>query len=68
MNEVTLSQKYEIVIPDKVRAGLGLSPGDRLRVFRYGTRIEMIPVREICELRGILEGVDCRVVRDRDRF
>ncbi len=67
MESVTLSSSYRIVIPKSVRAALNLAPGQRLRVFAYGDRIECVPERPISELRGFLPGLDTRVERDGDR-
>jgi len=64
MNEVTLSPKYQVVIPREIRDGMTLSPGDRMRVFRYGERIEIVPVRDISELEGMLKGIDTEVERE----
>jgi AbrB family looped-hinge helix DNA binding protein len=68
MNEVTLSPKYQVVIPREIRDGMTLFPGDRMRVFRYGERIEIVPVRDISELEGMLKGIDTEVEREGDRL
>lgn len=68
MNEVTLSPKYQVVIPREIRDGMTLAPGDRMRVFRYGERIEIVPVRDISELEGMLKGMDTEVKREGDRL
>lgn len=67
MESVTLSSSFRIVIPKSVRQALNLIPGQRLRVFAYGDRIEFVPERPISELRGFLPGMDTRVERDGDR-
>lgn len=64
---VTVSPKFQVVIPLAVRRSLGLRPGEKVQVFRYGNRIELIPVRPIREMRGFLRGIDTTVTRDRDR-
>lgn len=65
---VTISPKYQIVIPQKTRDSLGLASGERLRVFVYDGRIELIPVRPVSSLRGSLKGMDTDVGReDEDR-
>ena len=56
-----------MVIPLAVRRSLGLRPGEKVQVFRYGNRIELIPVRPIREMKGLLRGIDTTVPRDRDR-
>lgn len=67
MNAVTLSSKFQIVIPLAVRSAMGLSPGTRLQVVPLGDRIELIPMRSAKSLRGVLAGIDTNVPRDGDR-
>ncbi len=67
MSSVTLSPKYQVVIPRAVRQAMGLVPGVKLQVVHYDNRIEMIPVRAGKELRGTLHGIDTTVARDPDR-
>lgn len=67
MPTVTVSPKYQIVIPRRVREAMGIQPGAKIRVFQYGERIEFIPVRKMRALRGFLKGIDTTVERDEDR-
>lgn len=67
MQAVTVSPKYQVVIPQAVREEMGLTPGTKLQVLQYGDRIEMIAVRSAKTLRGTLRGIDASVPRDRDR-
>ncbi|MEK7348491.1 MAG: AbrB/MazE/SpoVT family DNA-binding domain-containing protein [Candidatus Eisenbacteria bacterium] len=67
MAAVTVSPKYQVVIPKDVRERLGLSPGQKIQVVVYGDRIELIPVRPARRLRGFLKGIDTRVPREADR-
>lgn len=46
---------------------MGIQPGEKIRVFQYGERIEFIPVRKMRALRGFLKGIDTTVERDEDR-
>ena len=68
MNTVTLSPKYQVVIPQRIRENLRLRPGVRFHVINYEGRIELIPVRRMREMRGFLRGMDSRVQRDEDRL
>jgi AbrB family looped-hinge helix DNA binding protein len=68
MEEATISTKYQVVIPKKVREKLGIEPGQKVQVIPYMGRIEMIPVRDIRESRGFLGGIDTRVDRESDRL
>ena len=67
MATVTVSPKYQVVIPREVRESMGIRPGEKLRVFQFGNRIEYIRVKGIKKLRGFLKGMDTNVARDEDR-
>ena len=68
MITVTLSTKYQVVIPKAIRRRLELKPGLRLQVLQYGDRIEFIPLRKAAELRGFLKGIDTGVYREGNRL
>lgn len=68
MHTVTLSPKYQVVIPKNVREALKLRPGQKITVVEYEGRIELIPDRDISELRGFLKGIDTRLDREQDRL
>jgi AbrB family looped-hinge helix DNA binding protein len=67
MEAVTVSPKYQVVIPRAIRELLGLRPGQTVQVVLYDNRIELIPVRPIREMRGFLKGIDTTVEREPDR-
>ena len=67
METVTVSPKYQVVIPSRIRELLGVEPGQKVKVILYDNRIEMIPVRPIREARGFLKGIDTAVDRETDR-
>ncbi len=67
MNTVKVSPKYQVVIPKDIRESMRIVPGQRVRVFQYGDRIEMVPVRKPRELRGFASGIDTSVPRDKAR-
>lgn len=67
MPAVTVSPKYQVVIPKEIRDRLKLAPGQRVQVMAYGDRIELIPVKPVKRMRGFLKGIDTRVPRDPDR-
>ncbi len=68
MNTVTLSPKFQVVIPQAIREALHLTAGEKLRVLRYADRVEFIPVRSIQEMRGFLRGMDTTIEREDDRL
>jgi len=61
---VKISQKFQVVIPCKIRESLYLSPGQKIQVIPYGNRIELIPARPISEMRGLLKRITSRVERE----
>lgn len=67
MDQVKISPKFQVVIPKAVRESLGLKAGQRLQVVQYRDRIELVPMRDIREMRGWLAGIDTRVEREPDR-
>ncbi len=67
MSVVTVSPKYQVVIPREIREALGLVPGQKVQVLQYQNRIEFVPVRPVRSMRGVLTGLDTVVTRDEDR-
>ena len=67
MEAVTISPKFQVVIPRTIRETLKLKPGLKVQVLVYGNRIELIPIREISEMRGFLKGINTEVEREPDR-
>jgi AbrB family looped-hinge helix DNA binding protein len=68
MQTVTVSPKYQVVIPKDIREAMGLRPGQKLKVIEYEGRIELIPDRDISELRGFLKGINTEFIREDDRL
>jgi len=68
METVTVSPKYQVVIPSRIRRQLGVKPGQKVKVILYDNRIEMIPVKPAEEVRGFLKGIDTAVEREPDRL
>jgi len=67
METVTLSPKFQVVIPKTIRDLLRLRPGQKIQAIAYDNRVELIPVRRARELRGFVKGIDTAVDRDQDR-
>ena len=67
MNQVKISPKFQVAIPENVRVFLGLEAGQKLQILSYGDRIELVPVRKINEMRGFLKGMDIHFEREPDR-
>lgn len=64
---VTLSPKYQVVIPLAIRKALQLKPGQKIKAIRVGRTISLIPVRPMEEYEGFLPGIDTTVEREPDR-
>jgi AbrB family looped-hinge helix DNA binding protein len=67
METVTISPKFQVVIPKTIRTRLKLRAGQKVRAIVYRDRIELVPVRPVRQLRGFLKGIDTSVSRERDR-
>lgn len=68
MDTVTVSPKYQVVIPRTVRQSMGIRPGQKVQVFGYEDRIVLVPVRKMREMRGFIKGIDTTVRREKDRL
>ena len=68
MSFVTVSPKFQVVIPKDVRESLGIFSGQKIQVLTYKNRMELIPIRPMEEMRGFLKGIDTNLERDEDRL
>jgi AbrB family looped-hinge helix DNA binding protein len=67
MRSLTISPKFQVVIPRDLREAMNIQPGSKVQVFRYENRIELIPLKDPKSLRGCLRGIDTNVDREIDR-
>ena len=67
MTTLTISPKFQVVIPKAIRDLLRLRPGQKIQAIVYEDRIELIPVRPVTEMRGFLPGIDTTIDRADDR-
>jgi AbrB family looped-hinge helix DNA binding protein len=67
MKAVTVSPKFQVVIPRDLRKSLDIQPGTKVQILQYENRIELIPLRTPKSLRGFLRGIDTNVDREQDR-
>ncbi len=67
MATVTVSPKFQIVIPKDIREGLSLEAGDKIEVVQLEDRIELVPIRPIAHLEGFLKNVRNTFKREEDR-
>ena len=66
MNAVTVSPKYQVVIPKAVRERSGITPGEKLQILSFDDRIELVRTRPMRKMRGFLQGLDPTFVREED--
>jgi len=66
MDTVILSQRYQVVIPRRIRDRMKLQPGEKFQVIMLNDQIELIPIRPMREMRGFLEGLDSSFERERE--
>ena len=68
MTTVTVSPKYQVVIPKEIRQELKLRPGQKLQIIQLGDRIEFLLLKNIKNARGFLKGIDTAIEREGDRI
>jgi len=67
MLSVTVSPKFQVVIPKEVRESMGIVSGQKIQMLTYRNRIELIPIKPMKKLKGFLKGIDTGIERDVDR-
>ncbi len=67
MTAVTVSPKFQVVIPKEIRESMGIVSGQKIQMLTYRNRIELIPVKPMKKMKGFLKGIDTNVKRDKDR-
>ena len=68
MATVTISPKFQVVIPKSIRERLKLRSGQKVQAILYDDRIELVPVRPARAMKGFLKGIDTTVAREDDRL
>jgi len=67
VDTITISPKFQVVIPRRIREAMALRPGQRLLAVQVGDRIELVPLGDARSRRGSLRGIDTDVPREDDR-
>jgi AbrB family looped-hinge helix DNA binding protein len=67
VDTITISPKFQVVIPKRIREAMALRPGQRLLAVQVGDRIELVPLPDAKSQRGSLRGIDTDVPREDDR-
>lgn len=64
MQPVTISSKYQVVIPREIREQFNLKPGQKLMFLPYNNILHVVIVPSIKQARGMLKGIDTDVLRE----
>ena len=67
MQTVTVSSKFQVVIPKGVREQLHIKAGQKMMVMPYGEHIQLVPVKPAKALRGLLKGCEVGMNNNRDK-
>lgn len=67
MTAVTVSPKFQVVIPKDIREAMGIFSGQKIQMLTYQNRIELIPLSPIKKMKGFLKGINTDIQRDKDR-
>jgi AbrB family looped-hinge helix DNA binding protein len=68
METVTVSHRFQVVIPRRMRQSLGIEAGQKMQVILYEGHIELIPLKPTREMRGFLKGIDTTIERESDHL
>lgn len=63
---VTVSPKFQIVIPQEVRERMKIKPGQKITFMEWKGAVVIVPVLTASEAFGFLEGQDVRYEREKD--
>ena len=66
MDIVTISSKYQMVIPRAIREKWNIKPGQKVRLIIFGNRLEVVSVRDIRKARGFLKGMSSDINREEE--
>jgi AbrB family looped-hinge helix DNA binding protein len=66
MEAVTISPKFQVVIPRNIRERLGLKAGQKVQMIPIGDHIMLVPLRPVTEVRGSLPGLNTDVEREEE--
>lgn len=66
MEAVTVSSKYQIVIPKDIRKEIKAKPGMQYWIFTDGDGIKLIPKKDIQDLFGTLKDIDSNIEREEE--
>ena len=68
MTAVTVSPKFQVVIPKDVRESMGIISGQKIQMLTFRNRIELIPIKPMKQMKGYLKGINTNIKREKDRL
>ncbi len=68
MTVVTVSPKFQVVIPKDIRESMGITSGQKIQMLTFRNRIELIPIKPIKQMKGFLKGINTNIKREKDRL
>ena len=64
MEAVTISSKYQVVIPKEVREQFNLKPGHKIMFIPYNNTLRVVVVSPMKAARGMLKGMNTNNIRE----
>ncbi len=68
MTAVTVSPKFQVVIPKDVRESMGITSGQKVQMLTFRNRIELIPIKPMKQMKGYIKGINTNIKREKDRL
>ena len=67
LESVTVSPKFQVVIPKRIREAAGIRAGQRLDMYERDGHIQLVPIAVVGAARGFLGNIETDIVREADR-
>ena len=64
MEAVTISSKFQVVIPREVREQFNLKPGQKIMFIPFNNILHVVIVPSIKQARGMFKGIDTDIQRE----
>jgi AbrB family looped-hinge helix DNA binding protein len=68
MPAVTVSPKFQVVIPKEIREAMKIVPGQKINMMIYRGNVILVPVLPMEDVLGFAKGIDTTIERDDDRI
>lgn len=67
-NTVTVSPKYQIVIPQEIRESMKIRPGQRVMFMEWRGAYVIVPVLDPDEAFGVFKGQEIHIEREKEDY